>query len=145
MLGVVLKSPAGEDGSPSGHILVDAFGHAWGDKAEGTVDKGLVVGTWNVTNPAVVTSSLGGTWDQIFLPVNPNPDNFTTHVEMQHVQTGKTISFPKYGFYCTYDDDDHHVELFLDVNYKVLASHAVIGGVEQVCLIEREKQSENKS
>lgn len=42
------------------------------------------------------TSSLGGVWDQIFLPRNPNPSNFTSHVELQLVATGRTQSFPKY-------------------------------------------------
>lgn len=37
----------------------------------------------------------------------------------------------RYGFYCVYDDTNNHAEVFIDNNYKVLASHAVVGGVDQ--------------
>jgi len=129
--GVVLQSPAGEGGAPRGTTLIANFGNAWGDAAEGNTNSGVVAGKWSYTDRFSATSALGGTWDQIFSPWNPNPVSFTAHVEVQHVQTGTTVSFPKYGFYCSYDDANNHAELFLDINYKALASHAVVGGVDQ--------------
>eukprot|EP01113_Clastostelium_recurvatum_P037430 TRINITY_DN5471_c0_g1_i1.p1 TRINITY_DN5471_c0_g1~~TRINITY_DN5471_c0_g1_i1.p1 ORF type:complete len:532 (-),score=97.03 TRINITY_DN5471_c0_g1_i1:227-1822(-) len=129
--GVDLPLPAGESGAPKGHTLVANFGDAWGDHAEGNNNGGLVAGKWNYTDRFGATSNLGGTWDQIFSPWNPNPQDFTAHVEVQLVRTGTTTGYEKYGFYCAYDDENNHVELFLDVKYKVLASHAVVGGKDQ--------------
>jgi hypothetical protein len=35
-------------------------------------------------------------WDQIFSPWNPNPSDFTAHVEVQLVTTGNSHPYPKY-------------------------------------------------
>lgn len=129
--GVSLLDPAGENGVPSGTTLIADFGNAWGDAAEGNPGAGQVAGRWSWSDRWTASSSLGGSWDQIFSPWNPNPQNFDAHVEVQWVATGNTQSFPKYGFYCSYDDQNNHAELFLDVNYMVLASHAVVAGVDQ--------------
>ena len=72
-IGVPLQSPAGEDNAPRGSILIANFGNAWGDAAEGNPDLGVVAGKWNYTDRFGATSSLGGAWDQIFSPWNPNP------------------------------------------------------------------------
>ena len=128
---VVLKDPAGESGSPAGTTQVASFGNAWGDAAEGNSNAGLAVGTWHWTDRWTASSSTGGAWDQLFSPWNPNPQNVDAHVEVQWVATGTANAYPKYGLYCTYDDVNNHAELLLDINYKVLASHAVVGGTDQ--------------
>lgn len=128
--GVSLPSPSGE-GGPKGSIQIGQYAPAWGDAAEGNPSAGTQQGKWTYNNSATTTSSLGGTWDQIFSPVNPNPESYTASVQVQHVETGKTISFPKYGFYCAFDDEDNHAEVFLDVNYNVMATHAEVAGADQ--------------
>jgi len=128
---VALRDPAGENGTPAGTTLIADFGDAWGDAAEGNSGAGLKAGNWSWTDRWTASSSLGGTWDELFSPGNPNPQNFDAHVEVQWLTTGNTQAYPKYGYYCSYSDTNNHAELFLDVNYKVLASHAVVGGTDQ--------------
>lgn len=128
---VALTDPSGENGVPPGTITVPDFANAWGDAAEGNNSAGLITGNWTHSDRFSATSSTGGAWDQIFSPWNSNPTNFTAHVELQLVTQGTTQSFPKYGFYCSYDDTNNHAELFIDPVYKVLASHAVVNGADQ--------------
>lgn len=128
---VTLTDPSGEGGVTGGTTLVPDFGDAWGDAAEGNTSAGLVTGSWTHSDRFSATSSTGGSWDQIFSPWNPDPTNVTAHVEVQMVTQGTTRSFPKYGFYCTYDDSNNHAELLIDPVYKVLASHAVVNGSDQ--------------
>lgn len=128
---VALTDPAGENGAPSGHTLVAAFGDAWGDAAIGAPGPGNVVGNWTWASADAATSSTGGAWDQLFTQHNPNPQDFEVHVDVQWQATGNSQAFPKYGVYCSYDTTDNHAELFLDVINGVLATHAVVGGVDQ--------------
>lgn len=128
--GVMLQSPAGENGAPAGTTQIADFGDAWGDAAQG-LNGGKVAGRWSHTDRFGANSSLGGAWDQIFSPWNPNPQAFTSHVEVQLVQVGNTQGFPKYGFYVAYDDMNNNVAMFLDPVYSVLATHAVVRGADQ--------------
>jgi len=128
---VALTDPAGESGAPPGQTRVAGFGAAWGDAATGTPGGGDTVGIWTWTNGDAATSSLGGAWDQLFSQRNPNPQSFEVHVDVQWQATGNSQAFPKYGLYCSYDTTNNHAEFFLDVINGVLATHAVVGGVDQ--------------
>ena len=128
---VALTDPAGENGAPSGQTLVAGFGNAWGDAATGAPGPGNTVGNWTWTSGNAATSSTGGAWDQLFTQRNPNPQNFEVHVDVQWQATGNSQAFPKYGVYCSYDTTNNHAEFFLDVINMVLATHAVVGGVDQ--------------
>lgn len=48
--GIILESPAGEDGQPAGSIWVAEYGNAWGDAAEGSSTLGIVAGKWNISD-----------------------------------------------------------------------------------------------
>lgn len=129
--GVALADPAGEHGNPSGRALIAAFGDAWGDAAIGVPGPGRSVGNWTWTGDGAATSSTGGAWDQIFLRRNPNPRNFDVHVDVQWLATGRSQPSPKYGIYCSYDTVHDHAEVFLDLINRVLATHAVVAGIDQ--------------
>jgi GH43 family beta-xylosidase len=106
------------------------WGDAFGDAAEGQTALGLRTGSWNVqTLLDVNAQGLGAGWDQIFRG-NPNPADYTLSADLQWLQTGTTSAFPKYGLYAAYQDANNHVEVFLDRNDGVLATHAVVGGVD---------------
>ena len=125
---VSLADPSGEGGVTGGTTAIADFGASWGDAAEGNPGPGQVVGSWTWSDRFTATSSTGGAWNQIFSPWNPNPQNVAAHVETELVTKGTTQAYPKYGFYCTYDDTNNHAEMFLDPVYLVLATHAVVGG-----------------
>ena len=128
--GVALALPSGEGASGNLTTQVAAFGPAWGDAAEGNPSLGQVVGTWTYSDTFTATSSTGGAWDQIFNPGNPNSQSVSVHVEAQLVTKGTTQAYPKYGSYCTYDDNNNHAEMFIDPVYMVLATHAVVAGAD---------------
>jgi len=134
--GVSLTDPAGEHGIPAGSSALPDWGWAFGDAAEGNPAYGTIVGNWtlstNLAYQATATSSSTGTWNQAFRFWNPNPQNFTVTAQAQWVSdTGIRADYPKYGIYCSYDDVNNHAELMIDRYYGLLASHAVVGGVDQ--------------
>jgi len=130
--GVAINVPSGEQGfTGTGSTLVD-WGNAYGDAAEGNTVDGKVVGTW--ISPDRFTSrnqSLGVNWNQNFSGRNPNFENYTLNAGMQWVQTGTTSAFPKYGLWAAYSDVRNNVSFWIDINYGVVTSNAVINGVDQ--------------
>jgi GH43 family beta-xylosidase len=132
--GVQLPVPSGEPGSvPSADPYASGWGDAFGDAAEGDGSDGRRVGTWTVTDPrtAAVTSTDGVGWSQLFYAANPNYENYTIAADVRWTATGTTSQYPKYGIYASYADRNNHVEVFIDRKYGVLATHAVVQGVEQ--------------
>ncbi|MEU6422972.1 glycoside hydrolase family 43 protein [Streptomyces spiralis] len=132
--GVPLDVPSGEPGSvPSADPYASGWGDAFGDAAEGDGTDGRKAGTWTVTDArtASVTSLNGVPWSQLFYAANPNYENYTVSADVRWSATGTTSSYPKYGVYASYADKDNHVEVFIDRKYGVLATHAVVQGVEQ--------------
>lgn len=134
--GIPIQDPAGENGSPAGTTFLPDWGDAFGDAAEGDTVNGRQVGAWSLS-PSLpgnysATSSSTGQWNQVFRVWNPNVQNFSYSAQVQWVSdTGKLPDFPKYGIYCSYDDMKNHAELFIDKINNVLASHAVVAGVDQ--------------
>ncbi|MBM7788815.1 glycoside hydrolase family 43 protein [Tenggerimyces flavus] len=131
--GVQLTAPNGELGSTGSPNPYDqGWGNAFGDLAQG-VNDGLRSGSWSIASPtaANVTAPGGAAWTRLFRASNPNYETYTVSVDVQWVATGTTSGFPKYGIYATYEDRDNHVEVFIDRQFNVLATHAVVQGVEQ--------------
>ncbi|GIL30504.1 glycoside hydrolase family 43 protein [Actinocatenispora comari] len=132
--GVPLPLPSGEPGSsPNTDPYASGWGDAFGDAAEGDTTAGRRTGSWTVTDPhTAALTSFGGTgWTQLFYAANPNYENFTMSADVAWHGTGTTSAYPKYGIYASYADAGNHVEVFLDRQYGVLATHAVVQGVEQ--------------
>ena len=132
--GVQLPLPSGEPGSsPNTNPYASGWGDAFGDAAEGDTAHGRRSGEWTVTDPHTASlGSFGGTgWTQLFYAANPNYESFTVSADVRWTGTGSTSSYPKYGIYASYADAANHVEVFLDRQYGVLATHAVVQGVEQ--------------
>lgn len=130
---VPLTAPAGELGSTgSPNPYAQGWGNAFGDVAEGDNSDGLRTGSWTIDSPSSANlTSFGGTaWTQLFRASNPNYESYTVSVDVQWTGTGTTSAYPKYGLYATYDDHNNHVEVFIDRQYNVLATHAVVQGVE---------------
>lgn len=131
--GVQITAPNGELGSTgSPNPYQQGWGNAFGDLAQG-VNDGLRSGTWSIVSPtaANITAPGGNAWTRLFRASNPNYETYTVSVDVQWVATGTTSAFPKYGMYATYEDRDNHVEVFIDRQFNVLATHAVVQGVEQ--------------
>lgn len=104
---------------------------AFGDSAEGDTTDGLKTGNWSIQGPGSANgSSLGAGWQQIFRG-NPNYENYTVQTDAQWVQTGTTSAYPKYGIYAAYIDHNNYVVAFLDRQYGVYATYAVVGGTAQ--------------
>jgi GH43 family beta-xylosidase len=132
--GVQIPLPSGEPGSSANtDPYASGWGDAFGDAAEGDTTDGRQTGDWTVTDPSTASlTSFGGTaWTQLFYAGNPNYENFTVSADVRWTATGTTSSYPKYGIYASYADKDNHVEVFIDRQYNVLATHAVVQGVEQ--------------
>jgi GH43 family beta-xylosidase len=132
--GVAIPAPSGELGSTgAGNPYVTGWGPAFGDAAEGDATSGAARGTWSVTglSGANLTSFGGTAWSQLFYATNPDYENYTVSAQVQWAATGTTSAYPKYGLYASYDDRANHVEVFVDRQYDVLATHAVVQGVEQ--------------
>jgi GH43 family beta-xylosidase len=132
--GVALPVPSGEAGSvaqPSPYA--SGWGDAFGDAAEGDTSSGRRVGTWSTpdTRTASLTSFGGTAWTQLFYASNPDYENYTVSADTRWRATGSTSAFPKYGIYASYADKDNHVEVFIDRQYNVLATHARVQGVDQ--------------
>lgn len=131
--GVALTPPSGELGSTgSPNPFNQGWGDAFGDLSEG-VNAGRVSGSWTVNSPtgATLTSFGGVPWTQLFRASNPNYETYRVTVDARWTGTGSTSNFPKYGMYASYDDRNNHVEVFIDRKNRVLATHAVVQGVEQ--------------
>jgi GH43 family beta-xylosidase len=132
--GVAIPDPSGENGSTgTGNPYASGWGNAFGDAAEGDTTDGTATGAWNVTGlTGANLTSFGGTpWTQLFYATNPDYENYTVSAQVQWAATGTTSAYPKYGLYGSYDDRNNHVEVFIDRQYMVLATHAVVQGVEQ--------------
>lgn len=132
--GVALPVPSGEPGSvPNTDPYASGWGDAFGDAAEGDTTDGRRTGNWTVRDPrtASVTAPGGTAWSQLFFAANPNYENFTVSADLRWTATGTTSAYPKYGIYASYADRNNHVEVFVDRQYGVLATHAVVQGVEQ--------------
>lgn len=128
---VPLEKPAGEAGSAgTPNPFVQGWGDAFGDAANGNPAGGAKWGTWTINSPtsANVTSFSGTGWHRLFRASNPNYENFDVSVEVQRVASGGTSSFPKYGMYASYDDANNWVAVFIDVQFDVLATVAVVQG-----------------
>lgn len=130
---VPLTAPEGELGSTgSPDPFVQGWGDAFGDLAEG-VDDGHQSGAWSVVGPtAADLRSFGGTsWTRLFAASNPNYETYTVSADLQWVATGSTSAFPKYGIYASYDDRNNYVTAWIDRQYMVLATYAVVQGSVQ--------------
>lgn len=107
------------------------WGDAFGDAAEGDLRDGLRTPGWALQGAAGANGLyLGAGWSQVFRG-NPNLASYTLSADVAWVKTGATAQFPKYGLYAAYLDAGNHVEVFIDRQYGVLATHAVIHGVDQ--------------
>lgn len=132
--GVALPLPSGEPGSsPNTNPYASGWGDAFGDAGEGDTTHGRRTGDWTVTDPHTASlASTGGTaWTQLFYAANPNYESFTVSADVRWRATGTTSAYPKYGIYASYADRNNHVEVFIDRQYHVLATHAVVQGVDQ--------------
>ncbi|MHB8735746.1 MAG: hypothetical protein ACYC6M_10630, partial [Terriglobales bacterium] len=108
------------------------WGAAFGDAAEGNAAAGQVTGTWVASGAQTIAGqSLGSGWHQSFLETNPNLEDYTVSADLQWVQSGTTTSIPKYGIYALYSDANNNMSVWLDLQNKVIASYAVVGGVPQ--------------
>lgn len=117
--------PAGESGAPASANLLDSNG--WGGSFEGASRSG----SWTIPNTTAATStSLGAGWMQLFRG-NPNFETVAASADVRWIATGTTAAYPKFGIYGTYKNASNYVALFLDKKYGVLATHAVIGGVDK--------------
>src|SRR5262249_7802488 len=132
--GVPLPVPAGEPGSSAApDPYADGWGDAFGDAAEGDAASGAERGGRTPPNPSPAPlGTVGGrAWTQLFYASNPNLEDFTVGADVRWRATGTTSAYPKYGLYASYADKGDHVEVFIDRKYGVLATHAVVQGVEQ--------------
>jgi len=130
--GVALPVPSGESGHVGTGSTLPNWGAAYGDAAEGSTSAGQVVGTWVVSSASAVSGqSLGSGWHQDFFQWNPNFENYTVSAGLQWVKTGSTSAYPKYGIYALYSDVNNYVTVWIDLNYNVIASYAVVGGSGQ--------------
>jgi hypothetical protein len=99
--------------------------HNWG--SAGSVP---VKGTWLIGSDTSVTSdSLGSVWNQIFRS-GTGTANYTVTANARWTANGSS-AFPKYGIYAAYKDSQNYVAVFLDKQYSVMATHAMINGVDQ--------------
>lgn len=57
--------------------------------------------------------------------------NYEVKAKVRWVETGTTASYPKYGISPAYKDSNNIVSVWLDKNNSVLATNAVIGGINQ--------------
>lgn len=117
------------------NVSQDDLSFGWGDAASDAAEgvrTSPQLGAWTLNGAgAADLSSFGGTtWTQLFRG-NPNRENFTVSADLRWTGTGTTSSFPKYGLYACYDDADNHAEVFIDRQYQVLATHAVVAGADQ--------------
>jgi GH43 family beta-xylosidase len=117
--------PAGEAGAPASANLLDANG--WGSSFEGLGRSG----SWTVTSPTAATSTtLGAGWANLFRG-NPNWETVAVSADVRWTATGTSSAFPKFGLYGVYKDQANYVAVFLDKKYGVLATAALIGGVDK--------------
>src|SRR5579884_3669229 len=112
--GVALFVPSGENGP-----------HGWGAARSGDA----VTGAWKYLSAASAQSaSDGATWHMVFRGDTLYDYSVSAAVQWAAMATGD--GFPKYGLYAFYADANNHAEAFLDRNYGVFATHAVVQGTD---------------
>ena len=122
---IAQPKPAGEGGAPASANILD--GNGWGGSFEGVGRSG----SWTIPSTTAATStSLGAGWMQLFRG-NPNFETVAASADVRWIATGTTSAFPKFGIYGAYKNASNYVALFLDKKYGVLATHAIIGGVDK--------------
>jgi len=122
---IAQPKPAGESGAAASANIVDS--HGWGSSFEGAGRSG----TWTLSSPTAATStSLGTGWMQLFRG-NPNFETVAASADVRWIATGTSSASPKFGIYGVYKNASNYVVAFLDKKYNVLATHAVIGGVDK--------------
>lgn len=132
--GVPVAAPAGEPGAAyTPDPYASGWGDAFGDAAEGDTTDGRTSGTWQIVSPtgADLTSFGGPSWTRLFLASDPNYENYSVTADVAWRATGTTSAYPKYGIYASYDDRNNYVAVFIDRNYGVLATYAVVQGAVQ--------------
>jgi len=90
----------------------------WGSSQLGTntgniYAGGVRRGDWAVASPQSVTATtLGSGWSSLFRGYLSGDG--TVSVSGQAVQAGTTSSFPKYGVYAAYRDENNYVQGWID-------------------------------
>ncbi|WP_224365724.1 glycoside hydrolase family 43 protein [Hyalangium versicolor] len=122
---IAQPKPAGEGGAPASANLLD--GNGWGGSFEGAGR----VGSWTISSPTAATSTtLGAGWASLFRG-NPNFETVAASANVRWIATGTTAAYPKFGIFGAYKDQNNYIAVFLDKKYGVLATHAMIGGVDK--------------
>jgi hypothetical protein len=106
----------------------------WGSSQLGTntgkiYAGGVRRGDWAVASPQSVTATtLGSGWSSLFRGYLSGDG--TVSVSGQAVQAGTTSSFPKYGVYAAYRDENNYVQGWIDPTSGNYVTHAVVGGTD---------------
>jgi GH43 family beta-xylosidase len=106
-------------------VRVDA-NQGWGDPAY----DGYQSGMYEIRGPRdVVAWQTGGGWKSLWRQAAPTTASYTVEAGVKLLGQGST-PYPKYGVYGCYQNGGNHMTVWLDPKSKVLATHAVGGGVD---------------
>ncbi|MDQ6686321.1 MAG: hypothetical protein M3Z50_01700 [Actinomycetota bacterium] len=93
--------------------------NTWGNSTYGTDSGtiyagGLQTGTWaHLSQTATSSTALGAGWASTYNG-DASLTNDVVTADLQHVTSGTTSAYPKYGIYAAYHDVTHYVQAFID-------------------------------
>ncbi len=108
----------------------------WGDSIHGTnagniYAGGTQRGTWTTTSATTAgTTSVGSGWNSLYRGADTRLTDYSMSVDLRRVSVGSTSSFPKYGVYGCYYNDDNYVQAWIDPVANEFVSHVRAGGSE---------------
>lgn len=93
--------------------------NTWGNSTYGTDSRtlyagGLQTGTWaHLSQTATSSTALGAGWASTYNG-DASLTNDVVTADIQHVTSGTSSPYPKYGIYAAYHDENHYVQAFID-------------------------------